>query len=180
MKTRILNFAALAIATAFVAGTANAAFVVGDITMSGDFAPTGGTGLGDATGIDFIGDDFTVDDTNGDFSGILTGDIGFYQDFQFNPLFPSPVDPLWAIGGFEFTLASVSIDFQSSIVIALSGTGTISGNGFDDTVGSWILTGNAAGSLFNFSAGNTVDEPAALALVGLGLLGFGLRRRRTR
>ena len=182
MNNRTLNIAALAIGLVFAAGPANAAFITGDISMSGDFAPTCGTDLGDATGIDFLGDDFTVDDANGDFAafGIATGDIGFYQDFQFDPLTPSPVDPLWSIAGFSFALTDVVVSFQSPAFLVLEGTGTVAGNGFDVTNGSWILTANSAGTLFNFSSGATataVDEPAVLGLLGLGLLAFGLRRR---
>ena len=135
--------------------SANADFIVGAITMSGDFAPTGGTDLGDATGLDFLGDDFLVDGATGDFaaSGIGPGDTGFLQDFDFSPLGPNPVNPLWAIGGFEFSLQSISVVYQTTFFIVLSGEGTLSGGEFDDTPGSWSLTGNSAGLIFNYSAG---------------------------
>jgi hypothetical protein len=152
--------------------------------MSGDFAPTGGTGLADATGIDFLGDDFMVDDATGDFAlaGIVTGSVGFYQDFQFAPLNPAPVDPLWAIGGFEFALANITVSFQSANFLVLEGTGTISANGFDDTAGTWIMTANRSGTLFNFSSGSSavVSEPGMLLLLGLGFAGAALARRRVR
>ena len=101
---------------------ANADFIDGAITMSGDFEPTSGAGLADSTGVDFLGDDFTVDGANGDFAtaGIGPGDIGAMQDFQFNPLNPNPVDSLWAIGGFEFTLQQVTIVFQNTFFLVHS------------------------------------------------------------
>ena len=58
---RIIGFALAAL-------PASAGFIDGAITMSSDFLPTGGAGLGDATAIDFIGDDFGVDDATADFA----------------------------------------------------------------------------------------------------------------
>lgn len=170
--------AIVALLMVFGAFPASAALIIGDISMSGDFAPTGGTNLSDATGIDFLGDDFTVNGANGDFAG-LAGMTGSIQDFQFNPLAPSPVDPLWSVGGFTFALDAISIDFQNESFLLLSGTGVIAGAGFDDTSGIWNLSGNSAGALFNFSAGSTfVPVPGSLLLFGsaLGFAGW-LRRR---
>lgn len=181
MNSKIFTATAAAMALSFAAAPAYAGFIEGAITMSGDFAPTGGTGLGDAIGIDFLGDDFTVDATTGDFAaaGIMTGDTGFYQDFDFNPLMAGGLDPLWSIGGFAFALEDIEIVFQNAFFLVLQGTGTLSAAGFDDTFGMWNMTANQAGTLFNFSSGTTaVDEPTVLALMGFGLLGFGLRRRR--
>ncbi len=167
--------------------TASAGFIQGAITFSGDFVPTGGSGadLSDATGIDFLGDDFDVDGATGDFAlaGIGAGDIGFMQDFQFNPLNPSPVDPLWAIAGFEFALHQIAVDFQNASFLVLFGHGVLSGPGLLDTNGTWALSANmapgATSLLFNFSAGSAaVPVPGTLLLVGIGLAGFAAARRR--
>lgn len=177
MKNRIFIAAATALILS-LSGAANAAFIEGEITMSGAFTPTGGNDLGDATGIDFDGG-FAIHDANGDFAlaGISVGDNGVYADFDFiNPLV-APLGPLWSIGGFSFALEEIAIVFQSSAFLVLQGSGTISAAGFDDTNAMWSLTANSAGTLFNFSSGATVDEPSVLALIGLGLLGLRLRRR---
>lgn len=160
--------------------SASAGFISGAITMSGDFAPTGGTGLADATGIDFLGDDFHVDAATEDFAamGIMAGDIGTYNDFSFDPLTAGTT--VWTISGFSFALDSITVLFQSNHFLALEGNGYISGNGFEDTYGYWNLTGNGAGGLFNFSSGaNAVSEPATFALVGLGFIGLAVARRRS-
>lgn len=175
-KTLKMIVAAAIVAVSF---NASAGFINGDITMSGDFLPMGGTGLGDATGIDFIGDDFEIDDATEDFAaaGISAGDVGTYNDFSFDPLVAGTT--VWEIGGFSFALDSITVLLQTDFFIVLQGAGMISGAGYEDTSGYWNLTGNAAGALFNFSSGATaVSEPATLALVGLGFIGLAVARRR--
>ncbi len=176
-KTMKMIVAAAVLAVSF---NASAGFINGDITMSGDFLPTGGTGLGDATGIDFQGDDFVVDGATEDFaaSGIMAGDVGTYFDFSFDPL--SAGTQVWAIGDWSFALDSITVLLQTDFFIVLQGTGMLSGAGFEDTVGYWNLTGNAAGALFNYSSGTSaIAEPATLALVGLGFIGIAVARRRS-
>lgn len=186
-RTKSIYLGLLAVLLAPMA--ANADPITGALTFSGDIAPTGGTDLATATGLDFLGDNFDVDGATDDFAaaGISAGDVGFIQDFTFNPLTPALVSPLWAIGGFEFALQDVTVVFQNSFFLILNGEGVLSGNGFDATPGTWNLTANIALSnssiLFNFSSGSAaspvpVPAPGTLALLGLGLFGMGLARRR--
>lgn len=192
IRTGFHAMAAVAmLALAGIPLSASAAFITGSISMSGDFVPTGGAGLdlSDATGLDFTGDDFDVDVVTGDFAtaGIMAGDIGTINDFQFNPLSPAPVDPLWTIDIFDFALASIDSISQGAAFLELTGSGTISGTGFFDTDGIWVLTANTSGTgtpslLFNFSSGTgalpTVPEPGTLLLLGIGIAGLAANRRR--
>lgn len=176
-KTLKMIVAAAVLAVSF---NASAGFINGDITMSGDFIGTGGMGLGDATGIDFIGDDFDVDGATEDFAaaGIVQGDTGTYYDFSFDPLAAGTM--VWSIGDFSFALDSITVLLQTNYFIVLQGTGMLSGVGFEDTTGYWNLTGNAAGALFNYSSGTSaIAEPATLGLLGLGFVGIAVARRRS-
>jgi hypothetical protein len=67
---------------------------------------------------------------------------------------------LWSVGGFTFDLTASSIVKQGNGFLAVSGTGTISGNGFNPTPGSWRLsTQNApANNVFSFSASSTASS----------------------
>ena len=171
-------------------GTAHAIPITGDISFFGQFNPIAAdgstTGIGVATGLDFVNDAFTVDQVSGDFaaSGLAKGDAGVINDFQFNPLTPAPLTPLWAVGTFQFDLYSLTIQSQTSSQLRLSGTGIVRGLGFEDTAGSWSFWGDAKGGLFGFGSSATtttasVPEPRALLLFGSGLLGlaFLVRRR---
>lgn len=167
--------------------------ITGSISMYGQFTPVAPDGsavsLGAATGLDITGDSFVVETTTGTFAadGIVKGDTGYLADFQFNPLNPAPVNPLWAIGGFQFALYSVSIVSQSDRILELSGSGWLGGNGYTSTYGHWSFKGGSAPGRFFFgsSTGSTsVPEPGALLMFGSGLLGLGVtaamrRRRRT-
>ncbi len=185
MNSNILRTAAAALALTFAAAPAHAGFIEGEITMSADIGLIDGagitSGLADAMGIDFIGDDFLVDAATGSFAdaGIAQHDTGTYNDFMFNPLTGGA--EIWSIGDFSFALNSIEILFQNSYALILMGEGIISADGFLDTNGTWTLTANGFGSVFNFSSSTQVPEPAMLGLIGLGgLIGFGLRRRRAR
>ncbi|HET7535064.1 MAG TPA: VPDSG-CTERM sorting domain-containing protein, partial [Candidatus Didemnitutus sp.] len=65
--------------------------------------------------------------------------------------------------------------FQGSGFLAVSGTGWVTGNGFDASVGTWSFTtqNGAADGAFSFSAASAVPDGGYTALLlGLGLLGL--------
>lgn len=171
----------LTLGLVILAQSSQAIMIEGDLTISGDFTTTGGTGsLDTATGIDFLGDNFQVDGATGSFAsvGITAGDTGTITDFTFSPD-TTPIDPFFSIGGFTFTLQDTTVVAQNSFFLILSGYGVFTGNGYEETEGYWNLTANQNGSLFNFSSGTTtVPEPGSLILLGIGLLGLMLHQKR--
>ena len=166
----------------------------GEIGMSGNLLPNCSGGedpcdFDDADGLDFgsngFGTDaaFLVTFATGDFAadGIGFGDTGTITDFQFDPLSPVPVDPLWTITGggntWEFALETVNINLAAGNFVDLSGTGTLSAAGFDDTNGTWTLSADAAGSTFSWSSTTVAPEPGILLVFGAGLFGLIAARR---
>ena len=48
---------------------------------------------------------------------------------------PSTATPgLWSVGGFTFDLISATVVTQTATFLNITGTGTVSGNGFEDTL----------------------------------------------
>lgn len=173
-------------ATMLATGSVSAIPITGSIGFGGSYTHNGSSGFSDATDIS-ITSAYVSGVTSGDFlsAGIGEGDVVNYSSFTFSPT--GPVTPLWQIGGFTFDLTSMVNEFQSDNFLVLSGTGTLSASGFDDTQGSWGFTANNFGSSFTWSNSTdahsyenpsvSVPEPSIALLLGAGLFGMTLSRR---
>jgi hypothetical protein len=129
-----------------------------------------------------------VADVTGNFSSIALGtQATMATSWIFSPSTPTP--GLWSVGGFTFNLLSSTVVTQTSTFLNITGTGIISGNGFDPTEGTWAFTSQNAGgthtgthTFFSFSANaaSVPDGGSAVALLGMGLGVIEFVRRRVR
>jgi hypothetical protein len=184
IKSRLLGAVCACVVASGIFTSANAALVNGSLSLSGGFIPVDSvpqpTSLGTATGIAFDGTT-TVDQGTGDFLASV-GNLATMGDFQFSPaLNPNPVD-VWMVDGFTFSMDAVAVDFQNNTFLLLSGSGTVSAAGFDDTAGTWVFSAQSADqTTFSWSSSTStvVPVPAAVWLFGSGLIGLvGLARRK--
>jgi len=129
----------------------------------------------------------TVQSRDGGFSTFVT--VGNSVTFAAPWAFNAGASPFWMVGGFTFNLTSSAIQFQGVGSLIVTGSGTISGNAFDPTVGTWRFSaqdpsagtvGNPPQAVFSFSAssGFVPDGGATVALLGLALAGLGFMRSR--
>lgn len=173
---RLITNTLACIALLILTSSANATMITGTIGIAGFSTVTddGST----PTGINFSFG--VVLPSTGDFSALgglntVSGELTL-NDFLFSDI---PAHVLWSIDhdglSYSYTLTSLDIvsgDSGDFSTLALSGKGIVSITGYEDTYASWVFS-RAGGT---FSSEN-VPEPGTIALVGLGLIGFGAARR---
>lgn len=182
MKTLAIATVSILLAASSFAPSLRAAPIQGTIDFAG-VVTFDSTSLATATRINLWNSSFVLQDS-GDFSSISPGtNVTMAAPWIFNPSTNTP--NLWSVGGFHFDLTSCVIVAQSSTFLNITGIGTISGNGFDATPGTWSFTSSDANgqpqSTFGFQTQTaTVPEPTTLALLGAGLFSLAATRRRTK
>src|SRR6266436_8508943 len=123
----------------------------------------------------------SVTSGTGDFAGIAPGTSAAMAAWAFNPSTPTP--GLWSVGGFTFNLLSSTIVTQNASTLVITGTGIVSGNGFDPTAMDWSFTTQSSGgrtrTTFSFSANGVAvpDGGSAVMLLGAALSALGMARR---
>ncbi|EEF62393.1 VPDSG-CTERM sorting domain-containing protein [Pedosphaera parvula] len=122
-----------------------------------------------------------VQSSGGDFGSIAVNTpVSIHAPWSFNS---GPVASFWSVGGFTFDLISSSIAATvPGVGVVVTGTGTISGNSFTPTVGTWSFSTQnpSANAIFSFSAstGAVPDSGTTLVLLGCALSGVGLLRKK--
>ncbi|MDH3588161.1 MAG: PEP-CTERM sorting domain-containing protein [Gammaproteobacteria bacterium] len=182
---KLLTIKTLLASTLLLPFVAGATPITGNIAMIGQLSTTCDVavcGLNNADGLIFLTDGFVIA-ADGDFAanGVAFGSLAAMSDFSFDPF--ATVDPLWTVSIFSFALESIDVS-QGVEFLELSGAGTVSGLGFDDTAGLWTLSSQGGDGDLEFSWSSTAlaaaPEPGILMLMGLGLIGGLGARRLTR
>ena len=187
LTSKILSvFAAVALCS-----TAHAASIIGSINFSS--GGNGGIILQDSVGNVTVNPLLAVgvqswlfpkvDTRSGSFISVPNGQsVTFSQPWIFNP--SNPMTPLWTIvgfGNFTFNLTSSVTKLQDNDFLLIEGTGTLTGDDFDDTPGIWFFTtqGPATESKFSWSSSTTaVPEGSTAALLAGAMLTISFLRRR--
>lgn len=180
----LLAFAAVLM---MASNSSYATLVAGDVVFNGGLATTDTGDLATANSVTFL-PGATVAGGTGSFSsatGDVTWNIGTLDLTNTNPnaLFAS-------FDIFSFFMESFTITRSTSITgfdsIIINGQGKFSGTGFQTSGGFFNITlqepgiPNGSQALqFSFSsAAHSIPEPTTLAMLGLGLAGLGIARKR--
>ena len=188
MKRLLIAAISILMATGVVTPALCATPITGSIDFGG-VVTFDTMSLATATRVNMWNSSFVLQDS-GSFSSISSGtNVTMAAPWIFNsgtssvPM-PGPATAhLWQVGGFNFDLSTSVVATQTANFLNVTGTGTITGNGFDATPGTWSFTSSDSSgqqqTTFGFQTETAaVPEPGTLTLLAVGAGGLISSRKR--
>ncbi len=163
--------------------------ITGSVSFFGSSTVSGSSGAG-VTLVDF-GNDWHFIAGTGTYTAILPYTSAMFDGFSFSgdgtsAMLTAPDSPLWTLTysgiTYSFDLLSLSSGHTDQTSMAFTGSGVLHATGFNDTMGSFGLTGTGQNYNFqlSFDSNSVIPEPSSTALMvlGLGIAGAVVYRRR--
>lgn len=186
----LLGSASILVLTSVFATQVKAQDVTGSISFFGSSSVSGSSGSG-LTLVNF-GNDWHYIAGTGTYNAILPYTSAAFNGFSFTgdgtaAMLTAPDSPLWSITysgiTYTFDLMSLSSGHTQTDSMAFTGAGILHATGYNDTAGSFSLSGTGTNYSFQltFDSNTAVPEPSTMALLGMSVLAGGIfiyRRRK--